>query len=86
MAIHVTIDELVLHGVDRRDRDAIAEAIRQAIVEGVSEAKTTDAARTFTVRETADVARTFTVRDSRPAKIGSGAGRAIAAVISGGNR
>ena len=35
MAIHVTIDELVLHGVDRRDRDAIAEAIRQAIVEHV---------------------------------------------------
>ena len=80
MAIHVTIDELVLHGVDRRDRDAIAEAIRQAIVEHV------DAKAVAGHTAPADAARTVTVRDHRAAELGAGAGRAIASVVNGGDR
>ena len=82
-AVHIAIDELVLHGVDGRDRDAIAEAVRLAIaahldassirarlpiVDGVDHLRAPD----VTVPTAA-----------RGAQLGTGVGRAVAQAIGG---
>jgi hypothetical protein len=81
MAIHITIDELVLHGVDRRDRDAITDAIREAIAEHV---RGSDIAPAVPAAER--VSRTFVAGELPARAVGAGAGREIAAVINGARR
>jgi hypothetical protein len=80
-AVHISIDELVLHGVDRRDRDAIADAIRIAIAEHLDPSLVR--ARIASIgRADRLVAADVAVPSARAEAVGAGVGRAVAHALA----
>lgn len=101
MSVHLTIDELVLVGVERGDRDAVATAIERAIVGQLDVAllrarvgghrHRREAGASVTVNGAAGSARREADRNTSPYAAGSSAlgtrvGSVVARVIDGRQR
>jgi len=86
MAVHISIDELVLHGVTIRDRDAVADALRQAIASHLDASAVKARAATLSGLDRITAADVSVPVGAPPADIGVGAGRAVAQAIGGRGR
>jgi hypothetical protein len=82
MPVHVTIDELVLIGFDRRDADAMSRAIEQAIAEHL-DVPSLRAHATHTHVSRLMASDVTTPRGMHRADVGSSIGSAVARSITG---
>ncbi len=81
--ITVTVDRLVLHGVDPRDRAAVARALEASLSTALSDAGLPGVAA---INAAGLTARIPNPPARGPAALGRAAGKAVHAAIAGGQR